>query len=197
MNLSPSAFSKYIESQPEYVSKEIAQFRARFRIARAYAGSSFNGVADESQLAYSELIRAGLVYSAVETFGVLRDGSSWQNTLRIIDAERANSFRGTPFKKMNDMLQENLNPKNRKRHAEFLSGATDNLLLILGPIRHMIFHGNATAYGSGLATSPAAQMTLNETSEWVLEHLDNLFTDFVHEMAYKKSKGLLASYAVF
>lgn len=186
MKLSPSAFSKYLESQPEYVSKEIAQFRARFRIARAYAGSSFNGVADESQRAYSELIRAGLVYSAVETFGVLRDGSSWHNTLSIIDAQRANSFRGTPFKKMNEMLQENLNPKNRERHAEFLSGTSDNILLILGPIRHMIFHGHATAYGSGLASSLEAQKVLNSTSEWVLEHLDNLFTAYVDEITDKK-----------
>lgn len=185
MSESPSAWRKYVVLTNEGVPPAAAQFRARYRMAKTYSGSTFVGISRELQTVYSELIRAGFIYSAVEAFGNMHFGEGWESEITFISRERATELRTPRFGAMHLMLDRNLEHSSRKRHYRFYSGESDNLLLLLGPLRHLIFHGPATAYGSGLVEDQIALNIFHETLTWTLQQIDDLFTKHVEDLSWQ------------
>jgi hypothetical protein len=90
---------------------------------------------------------------------------------------------------MHLMLERNLEQGSIKRHSRFHSGESDNLLLLLGPLRHLIFHGPATAYGAGLVEDQTARKVLHETLTWILQQVDDLFTKYVEDLIGEQQLG--------
>lgn len=148
-------------------------------MAKTYSGSMFDGLASNSQIAYSELIRAGLTYSVVETYGRMTIGSNWSQTLSIVDKDVADALRAPRFAAMHKMLSQNLDSAAQRKHELFMSGDTDDVVVFYACLRHMVFHGHATAYGAGLPKSAKAVSELQATSIWMLTQIDDLFTAYV------------------
>ena len=182
MPLSPTAWTKYVELCEQGISESAAQFRARYRIAKAYSGSTFDGIAGDTVAAYSELFRSSLTYSTVETYGRFRFGQHWRSEIELQDAEQAQLFRQSNFDRMHEMLRDNLKLEIRNKHQRFVSGESDDLILICASLRHMVLHGYATAHGVGLPKSPKAIETLRATSVRIMEHLDSDFSDYVSDL---------------
>lgn len=189
MGESPSSWRKYVRLHKPHLSDESSQFCARYRLAHTYSGSVFDGLTANTQSAYSELIRAGLIYSVIETYGRLTRGKNWKGHFSVIDKAKAEKLRGPSFSKMHEMLHENLDPGPRRKHESFRDGETDDLVNFYAGLRHLVFHGHATAYGAGLPKSKKAVGVLNETSTWMLTQIDDLFTDYVDGLHQNTSKG--------
>ena len=188
MPKSPTSWSRYLKFQNGEPTHSAAQFRARFRMAKSYSGSMFDGLASNSQIAYSELIRAGLIYSVVETYGRMTLGRHWNQKLSIVDKCISDTLRALGFADMHKMLSANLEPTAKRRHDVFVSGEVDDLVVFYAGLRHMVFHGHATAYGAGLPKSKKTIAVLQETSIWLLEQIDDLFTAYVDNLEDKGQK---------
>jgi len=137
-------------------------------------------MAANTQTAYSELIRVGLTYSAIETYGRLTRGKDWKDHISLIDKDQADKLRESSFSKIHDMLSKNLEPAPRRKHANFRNGGTNDLVHFYSGLRHLVFHGHATAYGGGLPRSRDAIAVLRNTSILVLVRIDDYFTEYVH-----------------
>jgi len=155
---------------------------ARYRIA-----SLFNGIdvkpPGSKQLAagYAAGIRLLLAYSAYEA--VLRAAGKPKNTRPPLPGSKLQASATRDLRKclrakprVGNLLQRDTIRDLPKEVKQFINGDDDQLFAAASALRHLIAHGNWSAWGGGAETA-CGRKALKLVAEYLLEETDLLFDE--------------------
>ncbi len=150
----------------------VNRFGARFRAARAYRGSTFEGYASgDTATGYNALVALILAFSAFEYLYKVVLGLNVPDMLSLLEAEHGTTVTDAKAEfavigKSEDALQlfDDLRPHLDNRHQasinDVLSGRGVNLIRILAAIRHAFVHGHLTPNMGGVSPTTVIELSL-------------------------------------
>jgi hypothetical protein len=153
-----------------------AVFGARFRMASAFNGANFPGVAVRTADSYSAVLRCVLAYSTWESLRAATEVSA-----RVDSADLAERSRGT--RGFLDYLIGKTDVGVRKGVQRVAEGESDNVRYILAAVRHLHAHGAWTPSSAGFTTKRSIAL-LNDLAAESLEAVDAAFTTWVQTLAH-------------
>ena len=185
----PSAWSKLCQRERgrkrtsgDKGSRDLNRAAARYRLA-----SLFNGIdlkpPGSKQLAagYAAGVRLLLAYSAYES--VLRAMGKPPITRPPISGSKLQASATHALRecllakpKVGKLLQSDAEPKLSGKVKQFINGDDDQLFAAASALRHLIAHGNWSAWGGGAETA-CGRKALKLVAEYLLEETDLLFDE--------------------
>lgn len=168
-------YTTWIETKKYPIDTGLARFAARYRIATSLTALEFDGLGQAATAGYTSALRAALAYSALEAFDQAKYGKPGRTQVR--SAHVARSFAGAGAVKLQALLAAELtNNKLRTSVAEISANRSGaDVSSLAAGVRHLVFHGDFTAYGSGAAQSKSVRMLLDNLSEATLLAADDAF----------------------
>lgn len=158
----------------------IANFGVKFRLTHELTSSAFAGDSTSSD-AYYVMLKASLLYSAIEAWELV----AGKGTLAVSSSDLAGELRSNPmWTGLRRKLQDSLTSKKLlAKLDEFSSGQSDDLLPVIGAIRHGFFHPALTASNSSMSNTQLRK-TVMRVLENVRDSLDANFKKYVDELAH-------------
>lgn len=172
-----SSWQRYIRSlgkagQPE---SAFARFNARFNLATSFEGVTLTGVSERTAQAYSSGIRVALAYSALEALDSAL-GKRIART-RLSDEGLARRYRSRTCESLRGLLEESTHASQVQ--SQLLALATDpdgeDVMPVAAAVRHLVFHGDFTAHGSGAAQSAGVRTFLDDLADSLISQADDQF----------------------
>ena len=155
----------------------INKFAARYKLAHSLQSVTFEGFTEKTNAAYAAATRVGLAYSALEA---LESALGLRKSEIVIPSALATRLRSQEFRNLFELLEEELSNKKLKTQIlEFRRRMNRNVRPVVEGIRHLMFHGQFTAYGSGISSSKSRIKTLELLAEIVLNFADQEFSKWV------------------
>lgn len=156
----------------------IANFGVKFRLTHELRSSAFTGDSTSSD-AYYVMLKASLLYSAIEAW----EGVVGKGTLAVSSSDLATELRSVPmWTGLRRKLEKSLASKKLvAKLEEFSSGQSDDLLPVIGAIRHGFFHPALTASNSSMSNTELRK-TVMRVVEGVRDSLDANFKTYVDEL---------------
>lgn len=151
-----------------------ARYADRFRAASAYRGMKFTGLEEKTERGYSAALRIFLSYSCLEAAWVAC-GVSNSTRFGCIDIVLAENIR-TSLRFSDNITGRSNNERLNKAIDKFMSGKSDDVLIVARSIRHCVAHGLYTPWGSH-AVSLRATRTLNDLAECILSYSEKFFRE--------------------
>lgn len=181
MEVYPSGWKQIFELLEPHSSLQIpiANFGVKFRLTHELTSSAFAGDSTSSD-AYYVMLKASLLYSAIEAWELV----AGKGTLAVSSSDMAAELRSVPkWTGLRRKLQESLTSKKLlAKLDEFSSGQSDDLLPVIGAIRHGFFHPALTASNSSMSNTQLRK-TVMRVVENVRDSLDANFKKYVDEVA--------------
>jgi hypothetical protein len=178
----PKSWRSHVQSCVKPTASE-AVFAARFRMASAFDGAEFPGLAARTAGSYSAVLRCFLAYSAWEAFRGATGVSARMSSAEL--SERARALPGfLPY------LETNTDIGVAKGVRKVADGRSDNVRYVLAALRHLHAHGAWTPGGAGL-TSRRSIAFMNDLAEGALVAVDDAFTTWsLHRTGEKKARSV-------
>lgn len=151
--------------------QKFARYAACYRVASSYRGVRFSGLGVRTSSGYSAGLGVFLAYSALESCceAVGRKVS----TICVFDPLLAAELRSTAHASLASMRDERNDRQLRMKFTDFVEGKTDDVMLVVRVIRHLVAHAAFTAWGHH-ATSLKVAKLYDKLSEIVLLHSDSV-----------------------
>jgi hypothetical protein len=143
----------------------------------------FHNLAQDAELGYTAAFRSGLAYSALEALD--RALGDRGRVTPIVSTEVAAMFTSARSTKLLALLSDELDDARLVTRIDAVaegSEASDVAALAAG-VRHVVFHGGFTAYGSGAARSTFVRNLLNQLATATLLAADARFERYLDEQA--------------
>lgn len=172
------------DSLPEHVSlSELNRFSVRYRLADSFEGLILNGYADETEAAYSALMKAFLAYSALEQFDkAVKSIPSVHRTERWAKLATGPAAELRKAEEVVDFLASQMDRESsRKRVIAFRDGDTDNCLIMAAALRHAVAHGFMSVHPEG-SSAKRATTFCQQVSQMLMMICRQAFSDFVQEL---------------
>lgn len=173
----PRAWSRYVQALGKTAKPDagLARFNARFHLATSFEGVLLDGVAERTAEAYSSGIRVALAYSALEAL----DSALGKRIarVRLTDAELARRYRSQTCKTLRALLDESSQSAHLQSQLKILGAdpEVDDVMPVAAAVRHLVFHGDFTAHGSGAAQSVGVRTFLDDLAGALLLRADDQF----------------------
>lgn len=161
---------------------EVNRFRARYRLARAFKGASFDGYSPPVARGYDALMRLMLTWSALEML-LPAIGESREKISSVVDwtasTQTLYSMPGAVsyFK----FIDTKLKNKQRKKIAPFFEAKSCCGLEMAAAVRHVFAHGLLTPTAQGTDGDHAAAIC-EHLVEGIFEVVDAEFKNRVQEV---------------
>jgi hypothetical protein len=161
----------------------LARFAARYRVATTLTGLQFSGLGKDAELGYTSAFRCGLAYSALETLD--RALGARRRVTPIVSPEVAKALTLAPAKKLMAMLAAELDDGRLVERVGAIAEGRESsdVAALAAGVRHVVFHGGFTAYGSGAARSVSVRSLLQQLSEATLRAADERFERYLDDQA--------------
>jgi hypothetical protein len=181
-------------SEQEHIEGNLTRVDARYSVAKSFQKVVLDDYAPSTVEGYSALMRAFLVYSALESYvRVLNPKSKkiCKKALMISDTERVRKLSETILKLDNKrkFYQFILDFSDKKYMKEdlksFYEGKEHNPVCLLASIRHIFVHGYLTPSVNG-TTPKKVKKICDLLSDFFLEQIENDFRKRV--MSLKKER---------
>lgn len=174
------SYIKLVDNGKIVANPALSRYAARFRIAMAFESANFSGVADKSAIGYSIGLKVGLSYSALEALEKAIDKN--ERSTKILNPIVALHMRKYGLKTLFPKLMSDLTgPRLKSNIEKFFLNENDNLRYVAEGVRHLMFHGDYTAHGSGLAYSKSLQKTLLSLANLVLAESELKFSNWLDD----------------
>ena len=176
----PTAWAEYIAALPsrDAIDKQLARFRARYRLAGSLESVTFIGYGHATADGYTAALRVGLAYSALETLE--SSGRVGERAVAVLDADLRDRYLSQRLTKLRGWIQgEKFNGKLQQRLDALVAGGIDDVRSLAEAIRHKTFHGGLSAHGTGVATSKTTLAFLDDLAQAVLAASDREFSRLV------------------
>lgn len=153
----------------------LARFNARFNLASSFEGVTLVGVSERTAHAYSSGIRVALAYSALEALDSALEKRVART--RLSDEGLARRYRSRTCDGLRGLLEESTHASQVQ--SQLLVLATDpdadDVMPVAAAVRHLVFHGDFTAHGSGAAQSAAVRKFLDDLADALIARADDQF----------------------
>lgn len=173
----PHAWNRYVRALGKNPKPDagLSRFNARFHLATSFEGVRLAGMTQRTELAYSAGVRVALSYSALEALDSALGKRAARS--RLPDAKLARRYRSASCRKLRELLEDSAQSSSLKHQLEAL--ATDSeasdVMPAAAAVRHLVFHGDFTAHGSGAAQSAAVRDFLDDLSGALINRADDQF----------------------
>ena len=153
----------------------LARFNARFNLATSFEGVTLVGVSERTAQAYSSGIGVALAYSALEALDsalgkrIARSHLSNEGLARRYRSQTCDGLRG--------LLEESTHASQVQSQLLVLATDpdSDDVMPVAAAVRHLVFHGDFTAHGSGAAQSAAVRKFLDDLADALIARADDQF----------------------
>lgn len=172
-----SACHRYIRSRgkEERPDGAFARFNARFNLATSFEGISLADVSERTAQSYASGIRVALAYPALEAL----DSALGKRIAltRTFDEGLARRYRSRTCDGFPSLLEESTHASRVRDQLKVLvtDADADDVMPVAAAVRHLVFHGDFTAYGSGAAQSAAVRKFLDDLAGALLAHAEDQF----------------------
>lgn len=174
---SAGAWSRYVLALGKKGKPDpgLARFNARFNLATSFEGVSLAGVSDRTVQAYSSGIRVALAYSALEALDSAL-GKRIART-RMSDENLARRYRSQTCDGLRELLEESTQASQVQHQLQILASDkdADDVMPVAASVRHLVFHGDFTAHGSGAAQSAGVRKFLDDLANALILRADDQF----------------------
>lgn len=173
----PRAWRRYVGLLGKGKSPEVglARFSARFHLATCFAGVMLRDLSERATAAYSAGIRVALSYSALEAL----DSALGKRIARaqLSDRALAARYRSQACDSLRSLLEESSQSMQLQGQLEALAlgSEVDDVMPVAAAVRHLVFHGDFTAHGSGAAQSAHVRRFLDDLADALLARADDQF----------------------
>ena len=172
-----SAWRRYIRSLGESGRPDsgLARFNSRFNLATSFERVTLAGVAERTAQAYSSGIRVALAYSALEALDSAL-GKRIART-RLSDEGLARKYRSRTCDGLRGLLEESTHSSQVQAQLRHLTDVqdADDVMPVAAAVRHLVFHGDFTAHGSGAAQSAGVRKFLDDLAGALILRADDQF----------------------
>ena len=154
------------------VDQGLSRFAARYRLAKSFERLQLRGFGADATEGYSSAMKVALAYSAQEALDAALGRKPGRTSIN--SADLATAFRKPGLVKLREVLGADLDSdKLTGRISKVYSDITCvDVMPIAAGIRHLVFHGDFTAYGTGAAQSKTSRAFLNALAAAVLDAAD-------------------------
>lgn len=168
-------YTTWLKAEGQVIDAGLARFAARYRVAFTLTSLEFNGLGPAAAAGYTAALRAALAYSALEAFDQALFGRA--GATRIQSTQVAHAFASHRAARLQGLLASELTKKKLKeRLTELAEGkAGDDVTALAEGVRHLVFHGDFTAYGAGAAQSRSVRTLLDDLAVATLLAADDAF----------------------
>lgn len=169
---------------PVHVSlPELNRFSVRYRLANSFEGLVLHGYADETEAAYSALMKAFWAYSAFEQFDkAVKAVPKIHRTERWAELATGPAAELRAAEEIVDFLAKQMDYQNtQKRVISFRDGETDNCLIVAAALRHAVAHGFMSVHPHGSSAKTAA-IFCERVSAMLMTISHQAFVDFTQEL---------------
>jgi len=155
------------------------KFVYRYRFTRAVKDIEAPDIGERTRRGYTAGIRLLLAYSALEDIRKAREAIPTLNSTKHEHHAKQNHKLANELRKNKALLNLLVNDPNiknrsvRKNINAFVSGESDDILIVATCLRHAVAHGTFTTGGAGLGTVVAAKQ-IDELSNAVLTRADEV-----------------------
>ena len=182
----PIAWARYVQAcraREVPIDGGLARFAARYHVATSFTELQFNNLGQSAVLGYTCAFRSGLAYSALESLD--RALGSRRRKTPVLSAEVEQMFAHTRAEKLRTMLADELDDKKLISRLESIANGREHTEVapLAAGVRHVVFHGGFTAYGSGAARSPFVRDLLDQLASATLLAADARFERHLDEQA--------------
>ncbi len=170
-------------SKQEHIEGNLTRANARYRVAKSFQKVVLDNFADSTVDGYSALMRAFLVYSALESYMRILNPKSkrvCKEALDIIDKDEAKQLSETILKLDNEktfyrfILSFSDKPFMKKDLQSFYDKKEHNPVCLLASIRHIFVHGHLTPNVNGMRPKKVKKIC-DLLSDFFLEQIENDF----------------------
>lgn len=171
-----SCWSRYISSLGEAgPTSALARFNARFNLATSFEGVTLAGTSERTAQAYSSGIRVALAYSALEAL----DSALGKRVARarMPDEALARTYRSRTCDGLRELLGGATHASQVQAQLRHLTDVqdADDVMPVAAAVRHLVFHGDFTAHGSGAAQSAGVRKFLDDLAAALILRADDQF----------------------
>lgn len=172
-----SSWRRYIRALGESGRPDagLARFNARFNVATSFEGVVLDGVAERTAKAYSAGIRVALSYSALEAL----DSALGKRVgrARLSDERLARRYRSRTCQGLRELLEGSTQAAQLRDQLEVLATDpdADDVMPVAAAVRHLVFHGDFTAHGSGAAQSAGLRRFLDDLTDALIARANSQF----------------------
>lgn len=171
-----SCWNRYVRSLGEArPDSALTRFNARFNLATSFVGVTLAGASERTAQAYSSGIRVALAYSALEAL----DSALGKRIARVrmSDDELARKYRSHTCDGLRGLLEESTHESQVKAQLRHLTEDpdADDVMPVATAVRHLVFHGDFTAHGSGAAQSAGVRKFLDGLADSLILRADDQF----------------------
>ena len=171
------SWNRYIRASGKAGRPEgaFARFNARFNLATSFEGVILEDVSDRTVQAYSSGIRVALAYSALEALDSAL-GKRIART-RMSDESLARRYRSRTCDGLRELLEESTQASQVQHQLQVLASDqdADDVMPVAAAVRHLVFHGDFTAHGSGAAQSAGVRTFLDDLADSLIFRADDQF----------------------
>lgn len=159
----------------------LVRFAARYRVATTLTGLQFDGLGKNAELGYTTALRCSLAYSALETLD--RALGARRRVTPIESSEVARALTMARAEKLRAMLAAELDDRRLVERIDAIAEGRESsdVAALAAGVRHAVFHGGFTAYGSGAATSASVRSLLRHLSEATLLAANERFARYLDD----------------
>lgn len=172
-----SSWNRYIQSRgkAERPDGAFARFNARFNLATSFEGVALTDISERTAQAYSSGIRVALAYSALEALDSAL-GKRIART-RMSDESLARRYRSRTCGALRELLEESTQASQVQHQLQVLAADqhADDVMPVAAAVRHLVFHGDFTAHGSGAAQSAGVRKFLDDLADALIARADDHF----------------------
>ena len=173
----PRVWNRYVRALGKTAKPDtgLSRFNARYNLATSFDGVTLTDVSERTAEAYSSGIRVALAYSALEAL----DSALGKRIARarLTDAELARRYRSRTCKTLRALLDESSQSAHLQSQLKSLGvdPKVDDVMPVAAAVRHLVFHGDFTAHGSGAAQSVGVRSFLDDLAGALLLRADHQF----------------------
>ncbi len=183
----PQFWGRYLlaaKSRAETPSRILANFAARYRMAKSLESIVLTGYSAEARRGYLVAMKVALAYSALETLERGIDRFSPNKRTPIFFPRLGTQVSEGKLDDLLSSLIEAAEPRFRTSFAkrlDVMKTSTDpvNLRPLVEGLRNSMFHGKFTPTSSGLAKSKRNSDLLESLAEEILHTSDRLFEEWL------------------
>ncbi len=180
-SLSPGSWRDYcalVAASSTIPDPRLNRFRARYRVAAAFDGASFQSLSRATQQGYTSLLRLALSYAALES---LCSALDLRVTRQVLDdADLASRLRSTRARRLAEVMRTDVGTPLRQRLEELLnSQASTDVMPAAAFYRHKFLHGDLTATRAGAGRTAWERQISDGLADLLLVRADVAFSAHV------------------
>lgn len=182
----PSAWKSYRQAVDDGRADhlgELSRFQARYSMASRLEDVTFEGLGEATSAGYTEALRVGLCYSALEALECVP--SIGKGSVRVDSLPLADAFRSSKCTQLRELLLKHTSRQTKVSIEKLASDESQvNVRWLAAGMRHLMFHGVLTPWGAGLGKSKWMRSFVCELSREVLAAADARMTTWASEAGF-------------